>query len=343
MRAYTFVRPGKAAWTEKPMPDILSPRDAVVRVTMSSVCTSDLHILAGTVPRAAKGVTLGHEFVGVVEETGDGVTHVKAGDRVAVNVETFCGECFFCRRGYVNNCVSPEGGWALGCRIDGAQSEYVRVPFADTGLTKIPDNVTEKQALLAGDVLATGYWAADIADIEPGAEALVIGGGPVGICCALCARLNGAARVLVCEKEICRREFITRNYPELGVVAPEEAIGVVRGFAHGGADAVIEAAGTAEAFELAYTCARPNATVVVAAMYVQPLVLPLPDMYGKNLVFKTGGVDGHYVARELADIAAGRIDVSPLVTHEFPFSRLEEAYTFFASRADGVMKVGILM
>ena len=135
MKAYTYFGAGRTAFADKPKPVLLSDRDAIVRVTALSICTSDLHIKHGFVPRAVPGVTLGHEFVGTVESAGSAVGNVAPGDRVAVNVETFCGECFFCRRGSVNNCSSPLGGWSLGCRIDGAQTEYVRVPFADTGLT----------------------------------------------------------------------------------------------------------------------------------------------------------------------------------------------------------------
>ena len=244
----------------------------------------------------------------------------------------------------MNNCESDEGGWAIGCRIDGAQAKYIRVPFADTGLTLIPDGVTDKQALLTGDVLATGYWAADIAEISEGDTVLVIGGGPVGICCGECARLKGPARVIVCEADEGRRNFIKTRFPGLEAISPEGAEEYVRSrSAHGGADAVIEAAGSAQSFEMAYTAARPNAVVVIAAMYESGMTLPLPDMYGKNLVFKTGGVDGHYCKEELSLIAEGKLDVSPLITHVFGFKDLEAAYELFSERRDGVMKVGITM
>ena len=136
MLAYTYIEKGKFGLTEKPKPKITDARDAIVRVTLGSICTSDLHIKHGSVPRAIPGTTVGHEMVGIVEDVGSAVTNVKPGDRVTVNVETFCGECFFCRHGYVNNCTDQNGGWALGCRIDGGQAEYVRVPFADQGLNK---------------------------------------------------------------------------------------------------------------------------------------------------------------------------------------------------------------
>ena len=152
---------------------------------MSSICSSDLHIKHGSVPRAVPGITVGHEMVGVVEEVGSGVANVKPGDRVTVNVETFCGECFFCKNGYVNNCTDPNGGWALGCRIDGGQTEFVRVPLADQGLNLIPDSVSDEQALLVGDVLATGFWAARISEITEEDTVLIIGAGRTGICTLL--------------------------------------------------------------------------------------------------------------------------------------------------------------
>ena len=167
MLTYTYVSEGTFALMEKPKPVLQHERDAIVKVTLASICSSDLHIKHGSVPRAVPGITVGHEMVGIVEEVGSAVTNVKPGDRVTVNVETFCGECFFCKKGFVNNCTDQNGGWALGCRIDGGQAEYVRVPFADQGLNKIPDGVTDRQALLVGDVLATGFWAARISEITP--------------------------------------------------------------------------------------------------------------------------------------------------------------------------------
>ena len=143
MKAYTYIEKGKFALIDKPKPELQEATDAIVRVTLGSICSSDLHIKHGSVPRAVLGITVGHEMVGVVEEVGADVKGVKVGDRVTVNVETFCGECFYCRHGYVNNCTSPHGGWALGCRIDGGQTEYVRVPLASQGLNRIPDSVTE--------------------------------------------------------------------------------------------------------------------------------------------------------------------------------------------------------
>lgn len=202
MKALTYIEKGRFAVAEKAKPVIINPTDAVVRVTLGSICTSDLHIKHGSVPRAVPGVTVGHEMVGVVECVGDGVKTVRPGDRVAVNVETFCGECFFCRHGWVNNCTDPDGGWALGCRIDGGQTEFVRVPFADNGLTVIPDNVSDEQALFVGDILATGYWAAKISEISEEDTVLIIGAGPTGLCTLQCVRLYNPKRI-ICLREGC--------------------------------------------------------------------------------------------------------------------------------------------
>ena len=340
MLAYTYIERGKFELVEKPRPRLEHPRDAIVRVTLGSICTSDLHIKHGSVPRAVPGITVGHEMVGVVEEVGAEVTHVRPGDRVTVNVETFCGECFFCRHGYVNNCTDPNGGWALGCRIDGGQTEYVRVPFADQGLDRIPDSVSDEQALFTGDILATGFWAARISEIKEEDTVLIIGAGPTGICTLLCVMLKRPKRIIVCEKSDERVRFVREHYPDVLVTGPEECKEFVLAHCdHGGADVVMEVAGSGDTFRLAWDCARPNAVVTVVALYDNPQILPLPDMYGKNLTFKTGGVDGCDCAEILRLIEEGKIDTTPLITHRFPLSRIEEAYRIFENRLDGVIKV----
>lgn len=342
MLAYTYIEHGRFGLLDKPKPELKDSRDAIVRVTLGSICTSDLHIKHGSVPRAVPGITVGHEMVGVVEQVGSRVTSVKLGDRVTVNVETFCGECFFCQHGYVNNCTDVNGGWALGCRIDGGQAEYVRVPYADRGLNRIPDSVSDEQALFVGDVLATGFWAARISEISGDDTVLVIGAGPTGICTLLCVMLKKPKRIIVCEKSSERIRFIREHYPDVLVTEPEECKEfVLRNSDHGGADVVLEVAGAGDTFRLAWECARPNAVVTVVALYDNSQILPLPDMYGKNLTFKTGGVDGCDCAEILRLIEAGKIDTTPLITHRFPLTKIEEAYRVFENRLDGVIKVAI--
>lgn len=342
MLAYTYLEKGTFRLTDKPKPVLREPGDALVRVTLSSICTSDLHIKHGSVPRAVPGVTVGHEMVGVVEEVGSAVSSVRPGDRVTVNVETFCGSCFFCQHGWVNNCTDPEGGWALGCRIDGGQAEYVRVPYADQGLNQIPHCVTDRQALFVGDILATGYWAADISEIQAGDTVLILGAGPTGICTLQCVLLKEPGAVIVCEQDPLRRSWLQTRYPQVVAVGPDQVWDCVMAHsAHGGADVVLEAAGGGNSFTTAWQCARPNAVVTVVALYDGPQVLPLPDMYGKNLTFKTGGVDGCRCGEILDLIAAGRLDTTSLITHTYPLADIAAAYELFEHRRDGVIKVAV--
>ena len=342
MLAYTYTAPGKFELREKPKPVLLDERDAIVRVTLASICTSDLHIKHGSVLRAVPGITVGHEMVGIVEQVGPKVTTVRPGDRVTVNVETFCGECFFCKHGWVNNCTDPDGGWALGCRIDGGQAEYVRVPHADQGLDRIPDGVTDRQALFVGDLLATGYWAAEISEIGPEDTVLILGAGPTGLCTLQCVRLKKPKQIIVCEPDAQRLDFVRRYYPEVLTTPTENLAGFVgANSGHGGADVVLEVAGSGDSFQMAWESARPNAVVTVVALYDRAQVLPLPDMYGKNLIFKTGGVDGCNCTDTLRLIAEGKIDTTPMITHTFPLREIEAAYQLYENRQDGVIKVAI--
>ena len=342
MKAYTYINKGEFALIDKPKPTIIEPTDAIVRVTLGSICSSDLHIKHGSVPRAVPGITVGHEMVGIVEQLGSDVKGVSVGDRVTVNVETFCGECFYCKHGYVNNCTSPHGGWALGCRIDGGQTEYVRVPLAEQGLNRIPDSVSDEQALFVGDVLATGFWAARISEITKEDTVLIIGAGPTGICTLLCVMLKQPKRIIVCEQSEERCNFVKQHYPNVLLTTPDECEDFVKNNSdHGGADRVLEVAGGKDTFQLAWRTARPNAIVTVVALYNEAQTLPLPDMYGKNLTFKTGGVDGCDCEEVLQLIEEGKIDTTPLITHRFPLSRIAEAYSLFENKEDGVIKVAI--
>lgn len=238
--------------------------------------------------------------------------------------------------------MSSYGGWALGCRIDGGQTEYVRVPLATQGLNRIPDNVSDEQALFVGDVLATGYWAASISEITQDDTVLIIGAGPTGICTLLCVMLKQPKRIIVCEPSEERRHFVKEHYPEILLTTPEECLEfVMKTSDHGGADRVIEVAGAKTTFQLAWQCARPNAVVTIVALYDESQQLPLPNMYGKNLTFKTGGVDGSHCDEVLQLIEQGKIDTTPLITHRFPLSRIDEAYNIFENKENGVIKIAI--
>ena len=339
MKAVVWKEKGKVELCDKPLPKILEQRDAIVKVTRSSICSSDLHIIHGTVPRAKQGVVLGHEFVGEVVETGAAVKKLKVGDRVAVNVESFCGECFFCKRGYVNNCV--EGGWELGCRIDGGQAEYVRVPTADQSCTPIPESVSDEDALFVGDVLATGYWAAKEGEIEPASTILVLGAGPTGLCTMMCARLYSPATIIAVDVNKERLALAKEKGLADIVLDPREAdiVQKVKELTDGrGADRVFEVAGAKNTFELAWQAARPSAIVVVVALYAEAQSIPLHLMYGKNLTFKTGGVDANACGDIMKLIETGRLDTSLMITHRAPLNDIMTGYDVFGNQKDGCIK-----
>lgn len=342
MKALICHKNGSIELTEKPLPQIKDPRDAIVRVMLSSICTSDLHIMHGAVPAAVPETVLGHEFVGEVVETGSGISNLKTGNRVAANCITFCGECYFCRHGFINNCLN--GGWEIGCKIDGCQAEYVRVPYADTGLTKLPDNITYENALFTGDILSSGYFGAELCEIKEGDTIAVIGCGPVGLCAMMCAKILGAGKIIAIDIDEKRLNLakslnladITVNPSETNV---EELVKLHT--ENRGADGVIEAAGGDNTFETAWKIARPNSVVALVAMYEKNQTLPLPEMYGKNLIFKTGGVDAMHCEKLLHLISEGKINTDFLISKKMPLAEITEAYKLFEEKTDDCLKIAI--
>lgn len=339
MMGLVYQGNGTLSLQERPVPTILSPKDAVLRVTRSAICTSDLHIKNGAVPRAKEGVILGHEFVGVVTEIGSDVHHLAVGDRVAANCITFCGDCWFCRQGYINNC--EQGGWELGCRIDGCQAEFVRVPFADMGLCKIPDSVSDEDALFLGDIVSSGYFGAELAEITPGDTVAVIGAGPVGMCAMQSAKIFGAGKITALDIDQKRLDYAKeKNLCDVTIHCDgrnlQEEIRKIAD--HNGADAVIECAGSSESFQTAWQIARPNAVVAIVAMYEEAQSLPLHQMYGKNLIFKTGGVDAVHCQRLMKLIEAGRFPTDFLISHRAPLNDILEGYRIFENKLDGCIK-----
>ena len=342
MKALIWEDLHKIKLIEKPKPQILDPRDAIVKVTLSSICTSDLHIINGAVPNAHKGITLGHEFVGEIVELGPGVTNLSTGDRVSANCETFCGECYFCKHGFINNCQN--GGWKLGCCIDGCQAEYVRVPFADTGLTKIPDSISYSEALFVGDILSSGYFGTELCEVKPENTVAVIGCGPVGICAMQCARAMGAKQIIGIDTDDYRLNLVKNNGYTDFVINPDKqnvCDEVLKLTQNRGADCVIEAAGGNNTFQMAWQIARANAIVAIVAMYEQNQILPLPEMYGKNLIFKTGGVDALHCLKLLKMIENKEISTGVLISKYFDFNDIECAYNYFKNKCDNCLKVAL--
>lgn len=327
---------------EKEIPAIKHPKDAILKVKLSAICTSDLHIKNGFVPLAKNKIILGHEFVGEVIAIGDEVKDLKIGDRVCANCETFCGECYFCKRGYINNCEI--GGWELGCKIDGGQAEFVRVPFADNGLTKLPDNVSYENALFVGDILSSGYFGAEMCEIQQHDTIAVIGCGPVGLCAMICAKIFGAERIIAIDIDENRLKLAQKqgladfifNPNTCNIEKEIKSLTLNRGV-----DGVIECAGTKESFEMSWKIARPNSIIGIVAMYEEDLKFPLPKMYGKNLTFKTGGVDAVHCEKLVKLISEGKISTDFLITHKYKLENILEAYKFFEQKPQGCLKIAI--
>lgn len=342
MKALIWKKNKTIELVEKEVPKIIDNKDIIVKVAISSICTSDLHIIEGYVPRAKEGIVLGHEFCAVVEETGADVKNLKKGDRVSLNCETFCGECYYCKHGFVNNCEN--GGWLLGCTIDGAQAQYVRVPCADNTAVKIPDNLSFENALFVGDILSSGFWSAKLCEIEKGDIVAIIGAGPLGLCAAQCAKYLGAKTIIlidindfrlnIAKKENLADIFLNPNKDNI-----EEEI--LKLTSNKGADKVIEAAGGKDTFELSWKIARANAIVAIPAMYEQNQTLPLPLMYGKNLTFKTGGVDAVDCEKLMELLSQKKLSTDFLISREFDFKDIKKAYEFFKNEKDKCLKIAL--
>ncbi len=344
MKAVVYKGNGIISLEERPLPEIQKDTDAIVKVTVTTICSSDIHIKHGAVPRAKENIVLGHEFVGEVIRIGRAVKKIRPGDRVAVNVETFCGKCYFCRHGYVNNCTDKYGGWALGCRIDGGQAEYVRIPFADNGLTRIPDTVSDEAALFTGDLLSTGYWAAKMGDIKLSDTVAVIGAGPAGIAVMKCVGLYNPSKIIGIDTDDLRLDLLRQHKIADVTLNPlrDDVIKAIKELTDGrGADSVLEVAGSRETFEMAWMIARPNAAVGIVAMYEEDQVLPLPKMYGKNLTFKTGGVDAANCEDILRLIENGRLDTECMITHRTTLDYIIKAYDIFENKRNGVVKYAV--
>lgn len=335
MRAVTFEAPGVVRVSERPAPVLEAPGDAVVAIAASGICGSDLHIYRGRV-RIEPGFTIGHEFAGTVVAAGDDVTRVAVGDRVLGCFHTACGRCFFCLRGIYHRCVSARvfgHGEAMGA-LPGTQAEQALVPAADMTLRRIPEGVSDELALFAGDVLGTGYHAVLEAGIAPGDSLGVVGLGPVGLCAVQAARLAGAEPVLAIDRHPDRLE-LARSFGAVPVHRTEESPREVARRSTGGRglDAVVEAAGSPEALELATRLARAGGTVVAVGAYTEPFTVHMGLVWIKALTLRTGqaNVIAH-VDRVLALLSAGRLDPGPLVTHRLALDDAPEGYAIYDRR-----------
>jgi alcohol dehydrogenase len=346
MMAAVFVEPGRIELREKPIPKP-GPRDALVRVTTTTICGTDVHILKGEYP-VAPGLTVGHEPVGVIEELGAAVTGYEVGQRVIAGAITPCGQCHSCLDGHSSQCGGkPMGGWRLGNTIDGCQAEYVLVPDAAANLAPIPDHLSDEQVLLCPDVMSTGFAGAERGGIRIGDTVAVFAQGPIGLCATAGARLSGASRILVVDGLKDRLQIAKRIGADVTLDHrdgdPIEAILSATGGR--GVDVAIEALGTQETFENCLRVLRPGGVLSSLGVYSGKLTLPLEAFaagLGDHRIVTTLCPGGKERMRRLMNVVASeRCDLTPLVTHRFALERIVEAYDLFAGQRDGVIKVAI--
>jgi alcohol dehydrogenase len=342
MWALVYHGPGQKAWEEVPDPEITDEGDAIVRVDATTICGTDLHILAGDVPEVHAGTILGHEAVGTVDEVGDNVHRLSPGDRVLVSCISACGTCRFCREGRYGQCAEG-GGWVLGHQIDGTQADYVRVPYADTSTYRIPDGVTDEEILMLADILPTGYEVGVLAGgVRPGDVVAVVGAGPIGLSAITCARLFSPSHVIAIDLSDARlkeaREFgadVTINDSQ------EDPVAVIKDLTGRlGADVAIEAVGTPATFELAVKLARPGGRIANIGVHGKPAMLHLEQEWARDITITTGLVDAASTPTLMRLVATGQLAAGRFVTHRFSMNDFEQAYDLFSdSASNGALKV----
>jgi alcohol dehydrogenase len=346
MKALVYRGPGFKALEEHPKPVIQASDDAIVKLVKTTICGTDLHILKGDVPTCAPGRILGHEGIGVVESAGTGVTMFKPGDKVLISCITSCGKCEYCRRGMYSHCVT--GGWILGNTIDGTQAEYVRIPHADTSLYRIPQGVDEDALVMLSDVLPTAFECGVLnGKIEtPGISVAIIGAGPIGLATLLTARFFSPGTIIMIDRDDNRLQTAKRLGADVVINnASHDPIEEVKRLTGGvGVDAVIEAVGTPEAFELCEELVAPGGRIANVGVHGKKVDLHLEKLWSQNITITTRLVDTVTTHILLKAVETKKVDPNSLISHHFAFDRILDAYDTFGRAADtGALKVIISM
>jgi len=345
MKAAVFKERGRIVIEERPIP-LVGPTDALLRVTLTTICGTDVHILKGEYP-VAPGLIVGHEPVGIIEQLGNAVSGYEIGQRVIVGAITPCGQCYSCLDGHSSQCHGHAmGGWRFGNTIDGCQAEYVRVPDAMANLAPVPDGLTDEQVLMCPDIMSTGISGAENGGVRIGDVVAVFAQGPIGLCATAGARLRGASRIIVVDK-VPERLTLARalgadDAIDFNETDPVEAI---MEMTQRGVDVAIEALGTQQTFESALRVLKPGGVLSSLGVYSGKLSLPVDALaagLGDHVIRTTLCPGGKERMRRLMNIVQSeRIDLRPFVTHRFPLDRIEEAYELFANQRDQVIKVAI--
>jgi len=341
MKALVYQGPNQKSWEEVPNPVILAPTDVIVKMVATTICGTDLHILKGDVPEVSVGRILGHEGIGVITEIGGGVSQLAVGDRVILACVSSCGQCSNCRKGLYSHCLNPEGiagiGWIFGYMIDGTQAEYVRVPFAENSVYKVPDGVTDAEGILLSDILPTGFEiGVQYGKVTPGDVVAVIGAGPVGLSSVMTARLYGPSKIIAIDLDNARlaraKDFGATDTVNSGDTDwKEQVLALTDGL---GVDVAIEAVGVPQTFTMATVIVRPGGHVANIGVHGKPVELALNELWIKNIDISMGLVNTNTLGMLLKLVAQHKLPADKFVTHEFSFDQMLEAYDVFGHAAE---------
>ncbi|HSH48278.1 MAG TPA: zinc-dependent alcohol dehydrogenase family protein [Halomonas sp.] len=331
MKALVFHGPGKRSWEDKPRPSVDKPTDAVVRITHTTICGTDLHILKGDVPAVEDGRTLGHEGVGVVEEIGDGVANINVGDEVLISCVTSCGRCDYCKRGIYAHC--RDGGWILGHLIDGTQAEYVRIPHADNSLFPLPDGMNREAAVMLSDILPTGHEIGALnGEVTLGDTVAIVGAGPIGLAALMTSRFYSPARIIMIDPDENRLAMASQLGATDTIAGdPVDAINKLTGGE--GVDVAMEAVGIPETFDVCQRIVRPGGHIANIGVHGKSVDLQLQDLWIKNITLRTGLVNTNTIPVLMRVVESGGVEPEGLVTHRFKLDEIEKAYDIFTDAA----------
>jgi len=338
MKAVVYHGPKKISLDEVPVPRLIEPDDAILKVTTSTICGTDIHIQAGGLESVKPGTIIGHEFCGEIAELGPNVHGFEIGDRVAVSCITQCGECYYCLRQEYSHCTS--GSWIFGNIIDGCQAEYVRVPHANLGMHKIPEGLTDDDLLFIGDILSTGYFGAERGKIKPGDSVVVVGAGPVGMCAMASAKLWGPAQIIAVDTNahrlsVCKEQGIA----DLTLDPSATDIQQINEWTDGrGPDVVIEAVGAEPTLSLALDIVRAGGNVSVIGVFTRPVVIKMQEYWIKNINISMGLVQANHLPILIDLIKKGKLNMKFLQTHRAPLNDILEGYTVFGKKRDNCLK-----
>ena len=341
MKALVYKGPGQKDWAEKEKPGIQKPTDVIVKVTKTTICGTDLHILKGDVPAVTPGRTLGHEGVGVVEEVGDAVVNFKPGDPVLISCVTSCGKCANCKRQLYAHC--SDGGWILGHLIDGTQAEYVRIPHGDNSLYPIPEGADEEALVMLSDIMPTGLEiGVQYGHVKPGDTIAIVGAGPVGMSVLLTAQFYSPGRIIMIDMDPARLELAKQfGATDTVQVGAEDAVEKVKAMTDGlGVDVAIEAVGVPATFDICQEIVSAGGNIANVGVHGKPVELHIEELWIKNINISMGLVSTNTTPMLLKTLGSGKVDPGKLVTHRFALDNILEAYEVFGNAArEKAMKV----